>query len=174
MAEITPGEWITVTPGISYEKIVITGTVPNMAYVARMQRANQNLTIEAGLPYGRLSSYRDTTSHMAERYDGALSSWQGFWNTTSNVVVAINGSYFDENTGLPLMGVIAQGWQVKRQTIRDENGNTPELVGGFAWREDRLPFIGQCVLDVPIKQRISFPRTGATMYLDQGRRSCWM
>ncbi len=96
---------------------------------------------------------------MATRYDQALSYWGGSvnpttWGMRNQVVVAINGSYFDWNNGIPQGGQIHSGWYSKRY---DNMGGW----SGFAWKLDRSAFIGECVYHRPEKQFITY-QTGIT------------
>jgi uncharacterized protein YraI len=128
--------WTPVIPGVDWREFNLPG--PNRAYVARMDRANPNLTIESGLAWGVLSGERQTVSEIAARYDETLSAWDGSWGERNQVIAAINGSAFDWNTGKPYNGMIVGGWYAK---MFDNLGGW----SGFAWQTDRSAFVGSCV-----------------------------
>jgi hypothetical protein len=158
--------WEQIAPGIEYQKFTLPD--PNNVFVVRMDRENHNLTLESTIAQGKLSSGRETVSGMYSRYDQALNFWGASpisptWGTTitstwglrNQVVVAINGSYFDWNTGVPEGGMIQSGWYAKRYT--DYAGGS-----GFFWKLDRTATIGECVIHQPEKQIVAFPETGRT------------
>jgi hypothetical protein len=128
--------WIPVIPGVDLREFRLPG--PNRAYVTRMDRSNSSLTIESGLPRGTLTNERQTVSEMAAHYDQTLSAWGGTWGARTQVVAAINGSYFDLGTGEPNNGMVVGGWYTKM--FSDLGGWS-----GFAWQADRSAFVGACV-----------------------------
>jgi hypothetical protein len=138
-------DWTPVAPGIDYREYFLPG--PVKVYVARMARSNLDLTIEAMLGTGYLTPFGlERIQNMAARYDQTINYWgdsgkpggQPYWGTRSRVVVAINGSFIDLNTGLPDRGVIQSGWHARQFSEY-------ESYSGFGWRLDRTPFLGLCV-----------------------------
>lgn len=153
----TPGpdsDWRTIVEGIDYQLWGLSG--PNRVYVARMDRSVLDLTLDTSIAEGRLGEGKETVSSMARRYDGGLTTWDPDWASRGDVVIAINGSFHNLETGVPLSGLIHGGWYAKRF---DELGGG----SGFAWRLDRTPFIGGCVDHWAEDQIAYFPRTGETI-----------
>jgi len=131
-AEIeTPAGWESVGEGIDYQKFKLTNPVPVDVFVARMARANPNVTIESSIAQGRLSGGIETVSNMALRYDEALNFWgpptdpvSSTWGSTNDVIVAINGFYYGagiEPDGVPWSGQIHSGWYAKRYTDNESS-----------------------------------------------------
>jgi len=154
--------WEVIVPGIDYQKFTLPD--PNNVFVVRMDRGNKNLTIESSIAGGKLAEDTETVSGMYYRYDQALNYWGGStisptWGMTNQVVVAINGSYFDGSTGVPWGGLIHSGWYSKRY---QDNGGW----SGFAWKLDGTAFIGECVFHRPEKQNILYPSTGVIQQFD--------
>lgn len=154
-------QWQTVASGIEYAKFQLPD--PNNVFVVRMDRANPAVTLESSIAQGTLSQGRETVSGMYTRYDQALNFWGGSadppkWDMRNQVVVAINGSYFDWNSGLPQGGMVQSGWYAKR--FGDLGGWS-----GFAWKLDRSAFIGECVYHRPEKQLVTYPATGNTQLI---------
>ena len=150
--------WEVIAPGIEYRLFQLSD--PNNVFVVRMDRNNSNVILESSIAQGKISEGRETVSGMVTRYDQALNFWGGrnnppTWAMRNQVVVAINGSYFDLGNGVPQGGQIQSGWYAKRF---DNLGGW----SGFAWKLDRSAFIGECVYHRPEKQFISFPATGNT------------
>jgi hypothetical protein len=148
--------WQLVAPGIEYQEFHLPH--PNNVFVARMDRNDPDLTLESSIAQGKLSDGKETVSGMFARYDQALNFWGGSttppnWGMRNQVVVAINGSYYDIYSGVPQGGQVQSGWYAKRF---DDLGGW----SGFAWKLDRSAFIGECVTHNPDKQRITFPVTG--------------
>jgi len=137
-------DWVPVGPGIEYRKFHLP--TPNNVFVARMSRdptLAEQVTLESAIAQGKLASGKETVQSIAARYDQALNFWGQSYDppemgTRNQVVVAINGSYFDPYTGIPDRGVVQSGWYAKRFTD-NQNGS------GFVWNLDRQPFIGGCV-----------------------------
>jgi hypothetical protein len=149
--------WESLAPGIEYREFHLTG--PNHLYVARMQRDHQQAILESSIGQGRLSGGSETVRGQAERYDQALNAWDGEWGLRNQVVVAINGSFFDTETGVPWSGQIHSGWYAKRFTDRQNSS-------GFVWTADRRAFLGACVVHRPDKQVITLEKTGETISFD--------
>jgi len=149
-------EWELIAPGIEYRQFQLPD--PNNVFVVRMDRNNPGVTLESTLALGKLSEGRETVSGMYNRYDQALNFWGGSdnpptWGMRNEVVVAINGSYFDLGSGVAQGGQVQAGWYVKRY-------NNLGGWGGFAWKLDRSAFISECIFHLPENQFISFPATG--------------
>lgn len=151
-AEETWGE--PVAPGIEYREYHLPD--PVNIFVTRMDRSNEQVTLESSIGQGQLSTGGETVSSMAQRYDGALNYWSQTWGNTNQVVVAINGFYFGspfEPAGVPWSGQVHSGWYAKHFTEL-------ESVSGFAWNLDRSAFIGECVSHPADKQQVSYFHDG--------------
>jgi hypothetical protein len=145
--------WQQLAPGIEFNKFQLPD--PNNVFVVRKDRTNPNVILESSIAQGKLSAGRETVSGMYARYDQALNFWGGNanpsdWGQRNQVVVAINGSYFDYTTDIPQGGQIYSGWYAKRF---DDLGGW----SGFAWKLDRTVFIGKCVGHNPEKQVVTYP-----------------
>jgi hypothetical protein len=156
-----PSPWVTIGTGIEYHEFVLPD--PNNVFVARMERDNLATTLESSIAQGKVVSGRETVSSMARRHDQAINFWGESWGARNQVVVAINGSFFDYATGIPYRGIVHSSWYAKRFDDY-ENGT------GFAWTLDRLPFIGGGCLTHPTdKNVITFLRLdnyGKTQTID--------
>ncbi len=142
------GEWENVAPGIDYQEFTITG--PNNLFVARMDRANLDCTIDSVIAQGKLVGGTETVRSMAARHEDAVGFWGEMWGQRYDVVVAINGDFY--SGGVPVSGQLSSGWYAKRFT--DFTGGS-----GFAWQLDRDAFIGECVRHIANKQRVAYPAT---------------
>ena len=80
----------------------------------------------------------EPVSAIADRYEGTINAWNGYWGTRSDVLVAINGSYYDLETGVAEDGLVQSGWYASQ--FNDLGGTS-----GLAWKSDRSLFIGACV-----------------------------
>ena len=149
--------WQPLATGIEYREFHLPG--PNRVYVARMKRDQPQVTLESSIGQGRLSGGSETVREQAGRYDQALNAWGGEWGARNQVVVAINGSFFDTQTGVPWSGQIHSGWYAKRFTDRQNSS-------GFAWTADRRAIIGACVVHRPGKQVITLQKSGETLPFD--------
>jgi hypothetical protein len=152
--------WEQIVPGIEYQEFQLPD--PNNVYVARMDRTNPGVILESMIAQGKLSEGRETVSDMYARYDEAINYWGGSanpptWGMRNQAVVAINGFYFDWNSGVPVGGQVQSGWYAKR--FDDLGGGS-----GFAWKLDRSAFIGECVYHRPEKQLITY-HTGITQQI---------
>jgi len=141
--------WQTLEPGVEYREFYLDG--PNKVYVVRMDRNNPLVTLETGIGLGKISGGTERVSDMFRRYDQTINYWNGKWGNRNKVIAAINGFFFDKDTGIPWQGQVQSGWYVKR--FDDfESGS------GIAWKMDRNIFIGGCVVHRPAKQfAIFFP-----------------
>jgi hypothetical protein len=157
---LTPDGWQIIAPGIDYRQFRLPD--PNNVFVARMERANSDVTLESSLAQGKLAEGFETISSQARRYDQTINYWGRKWGDRNRVVVAINGDYpevevQDDGTRIiypqPQHGQIQSGWYIKRYPDANEvtSGN------GFVWDLDRSAYVGECVTHPPDKQYITFP-----------------
>jgi len=139
--------WTNVGTGIDYQEFTVSG--PNHLFVARLDRSETNAFIESSIAQGRLSGGTERVSSQAARYDDAIGYWGQTWGNRNDVIVAINGSYFNTTTGVPESGVIHSGWYAKR--FDNVTG-----MSGFVWDLNRQANIGECVTHVASKQFITY------------------
>lgn len=156
-------DWQFIAPGIDYFKFELPD--PNNVFVARMDRDNPDVILESSIAQGKLLEGRETTSGMFSRYDQALNSWSDgngdpMWGMRNQVVVAINGSYYDLASGVPQGGMVQSGWYAKNF---DNLGGW----GGFAWKLDRSAFISECLYHEPEKQFVTYTATGVTQQISR-------
>jgi hypothetical protein len=140
--------WELVVPGvegIEYREYQLP--TPNNVFVTRMDRHDPQVSIESSIGQGRLSGGLETVSGMAERYDGAINYWGENWGNRNDVLIAINGYYFDYATGIPRQGQVHSGWYAKLF----DKCETGTGGSGFAWKLDRDVFIGESVRN-PVKE----------------------
>lgn len=141
--------WTDVAPGVQYQEFLLPG--PVRAYVARMEIVDSapsdgiTNTLETALGRGVLGGL-ETVRGMAARYDDAISFWGQTWGNRSNILIAVNGSYFG-GSDTPENGMVQSGWYAKRFT--DLGGGS-----GLAWTLNRQVFIGDCIYHQPAKQVI--------------------
>jgi hypothetical protein len=165
--ELTPDGWQNIAPGIDYRQFRLPD--PNNVFVARMERANQDVTLESSLAQGKLAEGFETISSQARRYDQTINYWGRKWGDRNRVVVAINGDYpeveiKDDGTKIiypqPQHGQIHSGWYVKRYPEADQetSGN------GFVWDLDRSAYVGECVTHPDNKQYITFPSSNTQFF----------
>lgn len=166
--------WQPLAPGIDYREFYLD--TPNRVYVARMDRDNANVFIESSIGMGTISGGAETVRDQAQRYDDAINYWNQDWGGRNRVVVAINGSFFNTDTGVPWSGQVHSGWYAKRFEDRQKSS-------GFIWTLDRQAFIGTCVVNQPGKQQVRLlaseqsvlltgtnvprPENGLTLYTPQ-------
>ena len=131
--------WELVGAGVAYKKFHLKD--PNNIYVARMDRSDPNVIIESSIGQGRLSGGKEAVSGMALRYEQTLNYWGGNWGARNDVVVAVNGSYFEPYTGIPFQGQVHSGWYAKRF----DDCQTGSGGSGFSWKLDRSAFIGATI-----------------------------
>jgi hypothetical protein len=149
--------WRPLAPGIDYREFFLPG--PNRLYVARLQLDQPQAILESSIGQGRLSGGSETVREQAARYDQALNAWGGEWGERNRVVVAINGSFFDTETGVPWSGQLQSGWYAKRFSDRQNSS-------GFVWTRERQAFVGACVVHRPGRQVVTLSRTGETFPFD--------
>lgn len=141
--------WTDLAPGVQYQEFILPG--PVRTYVARMEivdsAPNDGITntLETALGRGVLGGL-ETVRGMAARYDDAISFWGQTWGNRSDILVAVNGSYFG-GSDTPENGMVQSGWYAKRFT--DLGGGS-----GLAWTLNRQVFIGDCIYHQPAKQVI--------------------
>lgn len=157
-------DWQTVAIGIDYREFRASG--PNNVFVARMDRSNPNVTLDSSLGNGFLaepsSGYpygRQTVRGQAGLHDQSIGYWGRVWGSRNRVVVAINGYYFDDYTGVPWRGQSQSGWYIKRF-------DNMETGSGFSWTLNGDAFIGECVTHYAQKQKIKFLETDTFLYLN--------
>jgi hypothetical protein len=124
-----------------------------------MERDNPQVFLESGIGQGRLTEGAETVRDTAARYDQAINYWGQVWGNRSRVVVAINGFFFDPDTGIPWQGQVQSGWYAKRFDDRQSGS-------GLVWTLDRNIFIGGCVVHPPAKQFLTVLRTGERLPFD--------
>lgn len=149
--------WQELAPGIAYREYYLDE--PNHVYVARMSRRQAGVAIESGIGQGRLSGGAETVREQAARYDQAINYWGKEWGARNQVVVAINGSYFDIQTGVPWSGQVHSGWYAKRFEDRQRSS-------GFVWTLDQQAFIGECVINRPGKQLLHLLKSKESLPFD--------
>ncbi|NMB69213.1 MAG: SH3 domain-containing protein [Chloroflexi bacterium] len=141
--------WNELAPGVQYQEFVLPG--PVRAYVARMEITDSDpndgiaTTLETALGRGVLGGL-ETVRGMAARYDDAINFWGQTWGNRSDILVAVNGSYFGDSD-TPENGMVQSGWYAKRFT--DLGGGS-----GLVWTLNRQVFIDDCIYHQPAKQRI--------------------
>jgi len=140
-------QWTSVGTGIDYQQFTLDD--PNNVFVARMDRSETSAFIESSIAQGRLSGGTETVSSQAARYDDAIGYWGQTWGNRNDVVVAINGSYYDTTTGVPFSGVLHSGWYAKRYD--NLSGQS-----GFFWNLNRGAYIGECVTHIASKQFVTY------------------
>ncbi|MCK4725000.1 MAG: hypothetical protein KAT29_04330, partial [Anaerolineales bacterium] len=148
----SPTDWEQLRQGITYKKFHITEPRDMDIFVAAMDRSNLSVTVDSGIAQGRLSGGLETVRSQAARYDQTINYWDATWGNRSEVVVAINGYYFNQSVepiGVPLSGQIHSGWYAKQFT---------NIIGdaGFSWTMDRQAFIGDCVYHPADKNDVLF------------------
>ena len=146
--------WVPVVAGLDYSLFQVAG--PVRVHVARMTRGNPSLFLETSIGEGRLSTGVERMSSQFARYEGAINYWGSTWGNTSDVLVAINGSFWD-HPGIPQRGMIQSGWYAKRFT-NNHSGS------GFVWKLDGTAFIGECITHTPAKQIITYPGGGTVQF----------
>jgi hypothetical protein len=155
-----PGQmelWQNLAAGIDYREFLLPQ--PEHIYVSRLERSNPQAFIETSLAQGRLGGGLETVRDQALRYDQALSYWDGEWGARYQVVAAINGGFFDPQSGLLANGMVQSGWYARQYENR-------QTVGGFAWRLDRQAFVTECLVSPPGKQQVVLLKSKKTAPFD--------
>jgi len=150
------GGWEPVAEGVDYRAFKLPG--PVRAFVARMARSNPDLILDTAIAHGDLMDGLETVAQMAIRYDGSLSTWENSWGARNEVLVAINGSFHDTETGRPFGGFMQSGWYVRRY---DHLGGP----SGLTWTRDRELFLGGCLSHPEDDQRLINLTRGTSLRL---------
>jgi hypothetical protein len=152
-----PEIWSPVTAGITYREFHLDQ--PNRIYVARMDRKNETVTLDTAIGAGSFSSGLQTVREMANLYDQSVGYWGREWGSLNEAAVAINGFFYDTETGIPWSGQVISGWYAKQF---DERQSGSSLV----WTFDRNIFVGECIVHPPARQLIRFLATNETLAFD--------
>ena len=155
--EIEPSGWKLLAEGLAYREFFLPD--PNHVYVTRLDRSVSAASIETSLANAVLGGGLEALSAQVERYDGSLAYWDGAWRGAFQVVAAINGGFFDPNSGELSNGFIQSGWYARRFEDR-------QTVGGFAWRFDRSALIVECLVQPPGKQRVVLSEPNRSIVFD--------
>ena len=152
-------QWTSVGVGIDYQKFTITmpDGKPNNVFVTRMAASNTNCIIGSMIASNHVSGASEVVSSQASRYDDALNYWGQSWGMRNDVVVAVNGSFFNGTSGVITGGHIYDGWYAKR--FDDFAGQM-----GFVWKMDRSYFIGVCPHYIANQQTVTVG--GSTLNFD--------
>ena len=150
-------QWTSVGTGIDYQQFTITmaDNLPNNVFITRMAVANTNCIIGSMIALNHVSGAREVVSSQAPRYEDAINYWGQSWGNRNDVVVAINGSFFNGTSGIITGGHIYDGWYSKR--FDDWGGQT-----GFVWKQDRSYFIGVCPHYVASEQTVTLGGSSRT------------
>lgn len=143
--------WTAVGDGIEYQSFTAAG--PNNLFVARMDRSNLNAIIDTSIAYDMMSGAREIVRNQAARQDDAITWWGGSWGARNDVVVAINGGFFDMYTGLITGGQIQSGWYAHWFADRY---TTTGAFSGFVWKNDRTAFHGECTTHLANKVYVKY------------------
>ena len=136
-------QWSPIAPGLDYREFNLPG--PVQVFAARADRRMKTWTIDTIKGQGELKGGRETVPGMAERYNDSIT----FDGHRYDIKVAINGDYFNGNTGVPFEGQIMAGWFVKR--FGDYSG-----LGGFVWTADRRAFLSANLQNGSALQHVVF------------------
>ena len=156
--------WQPIVDGVEYREFYLS--TPDRLYVTRMDRNHSNLILESGIGQGTLLGGSETVSAIANRYDQAVNYWGEQWGARNQVVAAVNGYFFDPETGIPGRGQVQSGWYAKRFD-NNESGS------GFVWTLGRQVFVGGCITHPAAKQYITYLSNGETQPFSaiNGRRT---
>jgi hypothetical protein len=151
----SPGlaQWSPVAPGLDYREFSLAG--PVRVFATRADRRVDTWTIDTMKGQGEMKGGRETVPDMAARYNDSIT----FDGRRYEVKVAINGDYFNQNTGVPFEGQVMAGWFVKR--FGEYAGGS-----GFVWTTDRRAFLGGNVQNGAALQHVVFA-DGAKMKINQ-------
>jgi hypothetical protein len=128
-------------------------------HVARLSLSAPDVIVESSLASGELDEGFETVSGMARRYEDAVIAWGGEWGPRARVLVAINGSSFDAETGRPYGGTFQAGWYAEE--YGDVAGGT-----GFVWTTEKRGLIRGCVTHKDELQVVTRLTTGDRHTLD--------
>ena len=151
----SPDAWVGVDTGIQFQLFHLFNPRPMNIFVARLERGNSQVTLDSAIAQGKLYEGRETVRGMASRSNQAINYWGQTWGNRNRVAVAINGYFFNLNSGTPMSGQVQSGWYAQR--FDDFVGNN-----GFAWGLNRSAFIGDCVYHTPADQFITYLKSGKT------------
>ena len=146
-------EWQDIAPGISFREFVQPG--PVRVFVTRADRAAKSWTIDSMKARGEVKGGKETVPEMVARYDGTITA-DGHRYA---IRAAINGDYYDMQSGVTLSGQFLSGWYARRFT---EMGG----LSGFVWTADRRCFLGGNVNNNATRQRVTFA-SGAVLKIQQ-------
>ena len=150
-------QWTSVGDGIDYQEFSAAG--PNNLFVARMTRSNTNTTIDTTVAYDMMAGAKEIVRNQAARLDDAITWWGGSWGARNDVVVAINGGFYNTTTGVIDGGQVQSGWHSHWFADRGS-------FSGFAWKTDRTAFLGECVDYTAAKVYVRFLANGASQAID--------
>jgi len=125
-------------------------------FVARMERFRPSLTLDSTVAAGALAHGRETVAQMAARSRGALAPWGDQPWGRNRVLAAVNGYYFDLESGTPWRGQVQSGWYVQRF-------DDVESGSGLVWKRNGEAFIGGCLYHPAGKQTVTFLESGETL-----------
>jgi hypothetical protein len=145
--------WESVGTGVDYQEITLPG--PNHVFVARMDRSDPEVTIDTMIAQGPGDDRREPVSAMAQREEEAINSWNGRWGTRNDVIVAINGSFHNPDTGVVSGAQVHGGW------YSGYDGQTTGALG-FGWTMERETLYGTCAVPPSSRQMITFLDSGHT------------
>ncbi len=132
--------WTPVAPGIDYQEFNLPD--PNNVFVARMDRHNPNCFLDTSLANGRIDGSIQTIGNQFNLYDGAMSYWGQDWGGQTDVVVAVNGDYWNTGTYIPLGPQVQSGWVIKTQggTTLSWLADRRALMGTGPWTSKRVRY----------------------------------
>lgn len=145
--------WQPLAPGIDYREFRLPG--PNRAYVTRLDRTVEAAVIDTSLPSPFGETRIETVSRMASRHEQVLAAWPNTWGARYDVVAAINGSYYNRDSGEPEGLHIHSGWFTTWRT---------GPVGGsaFVWTRERQAAVALCLTLPHERQQLTHLPSGAT------------
>ncbi len=108
----TARAWTSVGTGIEYQEFHLPD--PNNLFVARMDRHNPQCILDTSIGNGKLSCCPEIIRNQAGRYDDAVGYWGNDWGQRNDVIVAINGDFWNTSTGIPTHGQVQSGWYAMR------------------------------------------------------------
>ncbi len=158
----TADGWTVLAAGVDYREYSLPG--PVRAYVARMAIQDDpadpiDVTLESAIGRGYLGGL-ETVRGMAARYEDAIDFWGSNWGNRSDILVAVNGSYFG-GADTPENGMVQSGWYAKR--FEDLNGGS-----GLVWTLSRQVFIDDCIVHRVIKQILRIDGDSGSGFLISG------
>src|ERR1051326_3210763 len=152
-----PAQWVSIGDGIDYQQFTTSG--PNNLFVSRMTRSNTNAFIDTSIAHQDMSGSTEIVRSQAARLDDALTWWGGSWGPRNDVVVAINGGFYNTSTFVIDGGQIQSGWYA--HWFADRGG-----FSGFAWKNDRTAFHGECVDHTAAKVYVRFVAASVSQAID--------